>query len=687
LLSAKPPLGAKPPHGAKPPLTITPPFNSAGEIAAHRLETDFPKFNRIVHRLSDGGLVTLSLYGPGSLKGTTFVGDTLYLSFNATDAQHSGIVGRVTGGTGRAKLGAIVPFALRDNPYSPTGTGAPPINYINLHQFDLQQHGIVNLLGGIGAFFLGSAGPNTTINMKQGPISPILNPFTRQGVVSTDTTGRQIIAPTTVGVTLPGGSTFAGEAIINPDAAALTTSSTTSQRAFEGIDFQINRIDAAPAPDGGARLQNPDIYAAAYDPATQSAQLLLYRYDPLNKNASLAPGSTPVPILAPGAVTTPPEVGLARYTNAMGLSELVVLVGFDSTVIAYDALNPAVGPIGSFTTTGLRDVKGNPITARITGVGSTSNATVLSFAQPPANGDLTTTAGTLQKIDVTASLNSGMAVPLGLPFSAQKGFNQTGGVTGVAESNAVATVGAAHFNSFTPDLFQAGFLGVTPNNRGLTEAARGQITAPLLGSTITNATPDYTFFARFQALGSIEQNLALVTASNIVNDQNGNPVSVDNKVSLYNAGTQSATFFATADFPTALGFQITGLSESFHPELVGSALIDVQGNLRSLQSSFVRGGVVNVNGTLQTLRVGTMSDSTVVGRPLAHVDIRHRGANVNLLSTPQRKGTRGGVQVFTVNQLRPFGPLVEPAPRTPPPIPPGTTSGGAGAGTTQDAES
>ena len=191
-------------------LSRTPPFLSVGEIAAHNLEPAFPKFNRIEHRLSDGGLVTLSLYGPGSLKGTVFVDDTLYLSFSGTDSRHSALVGRVSGGTGRAKLGAIVPYVLRNNPYSQTGSGAPPITFINLHQFDLQPQGVINLLGGIGAFFLGSAGPNTTINMKQGPISPILNSLTRQGIVSTSPSGLQIIPATTVGVTLPGGSTFAG---------------------------------------------------------------------------------------------------------------------------------------------------------------------------------------------------------------------------------------------------------------------------------------------------------------------------------------------------------------------------------------------------------------------------------------------------------------------------------------------
>lgn len=649
-------------------LSARPPFLSAGEIAYHKIEVPFPKFNRIVHRLSDGAVVTLSLYGPGSLRGTKFIGDTLYLSFNNTDAQRSGIVGRVEGGGGRAKLGAIVPFALRTNPYSQTGSGAPAINYINLHRFDLQPRGIINLLGGIGAFFLGSAGPNTTINMKQGPISPILNPFTREGIITSNSQGRQIIAPTTTGVTLPGGSTFAGEAIIPADAARSANQNT--RVAFQGIDFQISRIDAAPAPNNAPRLQFSKIYATAYNADTKTAQLLYYQYDPLNQGAGLVPGFTPITLGTPGAVTDKPEVGLGRYTNAEGLSQLVVLVGLGSTVTAYDALSPNDPPIGSFTTTNLRDAKGDPITTRITGVGSSPVGTVLSFEQPPGTMNLEQTAGTIVQVNVTQSVNTGSAVATGLPFSPRNGFNQTGGLTGVSNSNSFGTVGAAHFSSFTPDLFLAGFMAVSAGQRSLSESARGQITSPIFGSTITNAQPDYTTFAQFQGLGSIEQNLALVTGTSIRRDQDGNPVRVENQVSLYNAGTRPVSFFANADFPTDLGYTITGLSESLHPELVGAALIDVQGNLRSLRSDFIRGAVVNVNGTLQTLRVGEMSQSTIVGRPLAHVDIVHRGENVELFSTPQREGTRGDVRVFPVNTLRPFGPLVQPSPRTPPPIPP-----------------
>ncbi|MFO0957368.1 MAG: hypothetical protein U0800_07855 [Isosphaeraceae bacterium] len=639
----------------------------AGEVLAEK----FKVTDRFSYTLPNGGKVYLSLYGLGSLKGTRVDADgNLFLSFNAT-GQKSGIVGRVVGGDGRAPLGGIVPYALRNNPNSQTGSGAPGIAFINLHRFDLKQDGLINLLGGVGAFYLGSAGPDTTIYMKQGPISPILNPFTRNGIVQTTSSGLQIIPPTTVGVTLPSGSTFAGEALIPADAVAAqtTTSGTSNSTSFQGIDFQIDRIDATAAPNGGPRLQFAQIYAAAYNPATSSAELLRYQYDPATRTAALAEGSTPIAIGTPGAVTAAPEVGMSRYLDARGTQQLVVLVGVGSTVYAYDALNPTSTPIGSFTTTNLKDALGNPITAPINGVGSSPSGTVIGFSQPPANADLTQTAGTLQRINVTESINTGQAVAIGAPFSPRNGFNQTGGVTGVSASNAVATVGAAHFSSFTPDLFRAGFLGASISGAGLSEAARSQISAPAIGSVITNAQPNYAAFGAFQALGSIEQNLALWTGSTIVNDAGGNPQSVNNQISLYNSAATSAPFFANASFPTALGYTITGLGESFHPELVGASIIDVQGNLRSLRASSIRGGVINVNGQLQTLTVGTLSQSTVVGRPLAHVQVFRRGDNVNLYSTPIRKGTRGGVRIFSVNVLRPFGPLNDPAPRVPqPPI-------------------
>lgn len=656
-------------------LSASPPLLSTGEIAAHKQEKatahQFRITDRFKYTLPNGGKVFLSLYGPGSLKGTRVdANGNLFLSFNNT-GQKSAIVGRVEGGDGRAPLGAIVPYALRNNPNSQTGSGAPGIAFINLHRFDLKQNGLINLLGGVGAFYLGSAGPDTTIYMKQGPISPILNPFTRAGLVQTTPSGLQIIPPTTVGVTLPSGSTFAGEALIPADAtaASLATAGVSTTTPFRGIDFQIDRIDATAAVNGGARLQFAQVYAAAYNPATSTAQLLRYQYNPTTKSAALASGSSPITIGTAGGVTAAPEVGLSRYQNAQGNQQLVVLVGVGSTVYAYDALDPSSTPIGSFTTTNLTDALGNPITAPINGVGSSPSGTVIGFGQPPANANLTQTAGTLVNINVTQSINTGQAVAVGMPYSPKNGFNQTGGVTGVSASNAVATVGAAHFNTFTPDLFKAGFLGASISNAGLAEAARSQISAPVMGSTITNAQPSYTAFAPFQALGSIEQNLALWTGSSIVNDASGNPSYVNNQISMYNSAATGAPFFANASFPTSLGYTITGLGESFHPELVGASIIDVQGNLRSLRANSIRGAAINVNGGFQTLTVGSIAQSTVVGRPLYHVQVFRRGDNVNLYSTPIRKGNRGGVQLFSVNVLRPFGPLNDPAPRVPqPPI-------------------
>lgn len=651
-------------------LSASPPFHSAGEIAYHKLEKNQPRKFRITDRfaynLPDGGRVYLSLYGPGSLKGTRVDADgKLYLSFNGT-GQKSAIVGRVVGGDGRAPLGAIIPYGIRNNPNSQTGSGAAPIAFINLHRFDLKQNGLINLLGGVGAFYLGSAGPDTVIYMKQGPISPILNPFTRAGIVQTSPSGIQIIPPTTVGVTLPSGSTFAGEALIPADAIAAQTliqGAATGTNPVRGIDFQIDRIDATAAVNGGARLQPSQLYAAAYDPTTKSAQLLRFQYESTTKTAALVDGSTPIPIGTPGSVANAPEVGLSRYQNAQGTQQLVVLVGVGSTVYAYDALNPSNTPIGSFTTGNLTDALGNPITAPINGVGASPSGTVLGFGQPPANADLTQTAGTLVNIDVTKSVNTGQAVAVGSAYSPKNGFNQTGGVTGVSASNAIATVGAAHFNTFTPDLFKAGFLAASVSGSGLSEAGRSAIASPTVGSTITNAQANYTAFQAFQGLGSVEQNLALWTGSSVVNDAGGNPSYVRNQISLYNSAATGAPFFANASFPTPLGYTITGLSESFHPELVGAAIVDVQGNLRSLRSNSIRGGVINVNGNLQTLTVGAMSQSTVVGRPLSHVQIFKRGENVNLLSTPIRKGNRGGVRVYSVNVLRPFGPLNDPSPR------------------------
>ena len=59
---------------------------------------------------------------------------------------------------------------------------------------------------------------------------------------------------------------------------------------------------------------------------------------------------------------------------------------------------------------------------------------------------------------------------------------------------------------------------------------------------------------------------------------------------------ETGTF--TFDYPDAL----TGLSESFRPDLVGSALIDIQGTVQSIRGGTATGMVLNDTGNLNLVK-------------------------------------------------------------------------------------
>ena len=111
---------------------------------------------------------------------------------------------------------------------------------------------------------------------------------------------------------------------------------------------------------------------------------------------------------------------------------------------------------------------------------------------------------------------------------------------------------------------------------------------------------------------------------------------------------------------------ITDLSESFRPELNGSAaagtgpaLIDVQGNIQSLRGLTANGLVLNDTGYLNLIKTGQLSNSTILAQPIGHVQTppSHRTNDVLLISTNNRDfGKRGGVNTLVAN-LYQIGPL------------------------------
>ena len=117
---------------------------------------------RLAYTTPQGSQVILTLYGSGSLKGTTVRPDgAVDIVYSRTNNQ-SKIVGHVVNGTGYAFLGSIRDAAIV--PGSPTAVGSEPINVVNLKKFDLVERGYINLEGGIGTLALHSASANSQIH-------------------------------------------------------------------------------------------------------------------------------------------------------------------------------------------------------------------------------------------------------------------------------------------------------------------------------------------------------------------------------------------------------------------------------------------------------------------------------------------------------------------------------------------
>src|SRR5262249_32186756 len=148
-------------------------------------------------------------------------------------------------------------------------------------------------------------------------------------------------------------------------------------------------------------------------------------------------------------------------------------------------------------------------------------------------------------VDITASLATGHAVIIGQPFAPTREFQFSGGVAGVPASHTVYATGAAHFDTFQPNVTQFGIIALDTSRDGLSEASR---TALKENGAFIDTGPAGTAGSNpIQALGSVDQNLALVTG--VANGKN--------TVSLLNPQTLSSQGTFTLDDPN----RVAGLSE------------------------------------------------------------------------------------------------------------------------------
>ena len=560
----------------------------------------------------------LTLFGLGTMAGTTVdANGVLHIVYDNT-GPNSRILAHVAGGNGRAKLGSIVDADVPALGFS--GVGSNEIGAVKLLGFDLIDGGLINLAGGVGTLQLNSIGSNTMVDVRSLPISAgTTNPSPTSPVetlqfVTTANGGTELAG--FGGFTVPGSGSGASAQVNQNNVTTVVGAggqvqvlstggaATSAKVPPPGVNVLVNQINGAPKNTpvlGPAQL-------FAYDPKAN----LLIRFD-VNSGDPLQA------IEVPGAGSSQAAVGLSRLDGRQ-----IVLAAVGSTVYAYDVVTGV--PVGSFTTTNLAD---QGVTS-IDGIGETSSKTIIVDAEPDM-------PGTALVLDVSASLASGEAVTTGSAFEPGREFFLTGGATGVAGLATAYLTGAAHFDSFQPNQFQFGVLAVNAASDHLSETKRTQVTSPSSLSPVDPNNP------QTEAFGSLDESLALVTG---VSDGK-------NTITLYDPTTLSRQGSLTLNY----GNPLAGLSESFHPELGGAAVINVRGITNLIRSQYVKGLVYNDIGYLNQIGIQTAVDSTFIGLPVGHVNINRR-QNVEILSTARPHNDRGGVTV--VPDLKPVGPLYLP---------------------------
>ena len=297
----------------------------------------------------------------------------------------------------------------------------------------------------------------------------------------------------------------------------------------------------------------------------------------------------------------------------------IVLVSSGTTVYAYNATTGAA--VGSFTTS-------EPVNS----IASTETVTVLgSYA-----------TNQLQMINLTASLQTGVAQPatgIAQPFTPAAGFTLLGGLTGLPgsttrhghgrrdlrlRSSRLRPSSASQAISTARSTPSRAWLQVCP-----TSSARG----PHCGRYAERGL--YQLFRRFRRSrrspvrpsGSIDQSLALVAGA-----------------------VQRHQYRSTSRLGGTLTLNyadlLTGLSEAFRPDLTSSALIDIQGDVQSIRGGSATGMVLNDNGNLNLVKFASVSNSTIVGQPVSHLQIQKR-SHVTILTPSRTAGGRNGVTVDT----------------------------------------
>jgi hypothetical protein len=592
--------------------------------------TTIPRIRQLNYQTPQGAHVTVTLYGDGSLFGSTV--DTnggLNLRFSGTNAQ-TGIVGEVHGGSGFAPLESLQHLLVPAQSLS--GLGSTLLNVVNLKNFNLVSGGRINLTGGVHVLFLNSVAADTQVNIRETP--PDLLPGGSSSTSATENgVNLEFLFSVSGAQTLSGVSSVVVPGFNLLAAGQSSSSAPVPQAAPAGVVISIKYVNGPPRDT--VLLGSPQIFG--YDSTTNS----LIRFDTITGNPTLT-----IPNALPAANAN------AGVTLARDNGQLVALISDGSNVYAYNPLDGS--PVGSFSLANLI----------AEGVGLNNPTRLGTFdtyvaVSDPGNGP--NNLGVIQPINVTASLATGQAVPIGPAYPSQRGFGLSGGMTGIPGLENLYTAGGAVFDQYEPFQQQLGIASLSPtapslNNAQVTlsEVARNALTTqsqtnPPQNTTTPTNSHGQSATSPNNALGSLDQNLALDTG--LTTNAAGQTV---NGVTLFSPTTYASKGTINLNDSNLL----TGLSGSFFPALNGAALVDVQGNTQSFRSLDAQGLVFNGEGNVNLMKIQNAADTTIIGLPFGHAQIPHR-SNVTIVSSNRSVGDRNGVTV--IPNLQPTGPLSLPS--------------------------
>ena len=640
-----------------------------------------------------GARVQIQVKGPGSLAGTTAPGGVLNLVYSGTTV-FTTIAGTVKGGapkgaTAEAPLESIHPANVPLD--SLTGLGGDLLGRVLLPSFNLIGGGKVNLTSGVQVFTLNSVSANSQVHLRDTPLNTSLGLQSYVNTVTGAGTGYAQLSSTSTGATTSsssglssgtaigvatgssaGGLTINNAGTINPVAIGfgggsvgaingkipiintvgngqnyLGTPGLSQTQVEQGRNIQYV-VDSSSGTQlssvGGTFMPGPNLIepsdfslppgrvpppgvvitvnhvnggATSNTPPLGDAQI--YGYDAVTNQLIRFDAVTGAQTLAISLPAGTSATGVGGVSLGRDGAELVVLVGTGTGVLAYDAATGQA--VGQFSTANLS-------AGAVDGIATGGQSTAVAMAANTSNP-----AGTVQAIDLAASLASAnhQAVAVGSSYSPNREFALAGTITGVPGTGNFYALGSAFFDTAQPNAKQAGILAISPGTGTtptLAESSRTALTS--MGLDVPAGANNGVAGSNSLALGSLDSFLALDSGTS-----NG-----QNVIKLYTPNGLTSEGSFTLDDANPLA----DLSQSFHPELTNTALIDVQGNIQSFTSKTATGMVLNDAGNLNLLQINNASNSTVIGLPFSHVNIPVRN-NVAITTNSRLVGTRGDVTV------------------------------------------